>query len=65
VKSREAISVKHLIDSILVVLGTMKLFNIISIMPVSKIKPRGIQDKNAYNVLRHDLTKLGLIVAGF
>lgn len=59
-----AISVKHFIPSILVGAGTIKLFNIISTRFVSKIYPKGIQDRKAYNVFKQDLIKEDLIYAG-
>lgn len=64
-KLKLAISVKHLIASILLFAGTIKLLITSSTKLVSKIYPRGIQDRKAYNVFRHYLIREGLILLTF
>jgi len=53
--------VKNFMASSLVSLGTMKLLRILSTTSVSKMKPRGIHERNAVRVLRHCLMSEGLI----
>ena len=46
-KFNDAISPKHLIASILELVGAKKLLSIVGISSVSKIYAKGIQDRNA------------------
>lgn len=61
VKVNDEISVKHLIASVLEWIGKIKCWIKLSIRSVPKMKFKGIQLKNAYRVLRHDLMSEGAI----
>ena len=59
------ISVKHLMASILELVGAKKWLIINGMSSVSKMYAKGIHDKKAWNVFRQDLTNVGLMVCGF